>query len=81
MNRYFDDARYHVKRAGENVAMGLRWELDPVVRRAARLMGREPPAERTRMGEMREEMRRMERRAEETARRMAERARTRTGTR
>lgn len=81
MNRYFDDAWYHAKRTGQNLSMGVRWELEPAVRRAERLAGREPPARRTRMAGMREEMRRMELLAGETARRTAERARLRMGAR
>ena len=77
MNRHFGDAWYHAKRTGTNVAMGVRMELDPVVRRAERLAGREHDPEPSRADEVRREIRRAERRAELAARRAADRARSR----
>ena len=80
MNRHFSDAWYHAKRTGSDVAMGVRMELDPVVRRAERLTGREHEPEPSRLDEVRHGMRRAERRAELTARRAADRARSRMRT-
>jgi hypothetical protein len=48
MNRYFEDARYYAKRAGETTVRGVREELAPVTERIERLTGEDEDPEPTR---------------------------------
>lgn len=80
MNRYFTDAWYHAKRAGENAYRGLREALWPAERKVRELAGWEIDEEPTRMERVRERLERAEDRAELRAREVFEAARRRVRT-
>lgn len=76
MNRHFKDAWYHVKRAGDDFARGMRTERHRTERRLRRLTGREREPEPSRLASIRGRVVAVERRAESTARRTADEARS-----
>ncbi|WP_435346778.1 DUF7553 family protein [Haloarchaeobius sp. HRN-SO-5] len=56
MNRHFRDARYHAKRAGEELYRGIDMELEPVREMVAAYRGEEPEPERTRVDRIQSEV-------------------------
>lgn len=68
MNRYFEDTRYYLKRAGETAAKGVKEELEPVEDRFRDLTGRDEEPEPSRIDRIREDLKDLEERAEGEAR-------------
>lgn len=68
MNRYFEDTRYYLKRAGETAAKGVKEELEPVEDRFRDLTGRDEEPEPSRIDRIREDLKELEERAEGEAR-------------
>lgn len=56
MNKYFEDARYYMKRAGETAKAGVAEELAPIRERFQSLTGGEEEPEPGRLEEIREEL-------------------------
>ena len=75
MNRYFEDARYYAKRAGETTVRGVREELAPVTERFERLTGEDEDAEPTRLEAVRTRADRAVARARAEARRAVDEGR------
>ena len=53
MNRHFRDARYHAKRATEELYKGIDMELEPARRKVAEYRGEEPEPEPSRVEKVR----------------------------
>jgi len=64
MNKHFEDARYYIKRAGEQAKKGVSEELEPVEERFRELTGREEEPEPSRLDKVREDLEEIEQRAE-----------------
>lgn len=75
MNREFETAWYHVKRAGEHAWTGTREELWPVEQKVREMTGRELEEEPSRVERARDRFGRVEERAADQAREVYERAR------
>lgn len=68
MNRHFEDARYHLKRASETATKGVKTELQPVEDRFRELTGREKEPEPNRLDEVRADLKEIQAKAEGEAR-------------
>lgn len=75
MNRHFEDAWYHAKRAGRDLSTGVRETLTPVKRTVEERLGKEPEPEPTRYEKVRDEVTAYKRRVERAVRRSRERLR------
>lgn len=75
MNRHYEDAWYHVKRAGEHAWAGTRETLWPVEQRVREATGRELEEEPSRVDRARVRIERVEERAGRQAREAYDRAR------
>ena len=64
MNTYFEETRYHLKRATETATKGLRAELEPVEERFRELTGREAEPEPGRLDKIRAELEALQEKAE-----------------
>ena len=64
MNRHFEDARHHLKRATETATRGVREELEPIEQRVRELTGREKEPEPGRFEQVREDLKELQGRAE-----------------
>jgi hypothetical protein len=65
MNKHFEDARHHLKRAGETVKAGLFEEFEPVREKAQDLMNREEEEpEPGRFEEVKQELKELQEKAE-----------------
>lgn len=80
MNKHFEEARYHLKRAMETASMGLREEIEPVEARVRELTGRDEAPEESRLEAIREELGALEERAEGEAREAIAEARAKLST-
>ena len=77
MNRYFEDTQYHLKRAVENAAKGVREELEPIETRFREMVDRDGEPEAGRIDSLREDLAALEQRAEGEAREAIAEARKR----
>lgn len=77
MNKYFEDTRYHLKRAGETAKKGVKEELEPIEDRFRDLTGREEDPAPSRLDKIRDELEDLEERAEGEAREAIADARSR----
>lgn len=78
MNRYFEDTRYYLKRAGETAKKGVEEELEPIEQRFRELTGKEnDEPEPSRLDKIREDLKDLEERAEGEAREAIGNARVR----
>jgi hypothetical protein len=65
MNKYFEDTRYYLKRAGKTAKEGIAAELEPIRERVNDLIDREEEEpEEGRFDEVREELRELQEKAE-----------------
>ncbi|MFB6185405.1 MAG: hypothetical protein ABEI06_05075 [Halobacteriaceae archaeon] len=77
MNRYFEDARYYLKRAGETAKKGVEEELQPIEDRFRKLTGKEAEPEPTRLEKIQQDIKQLEKKAEGEAKKKLEDARGR----
>lgn len=56
MNKYFEDARYYLKRAGKTAKAGVAEELEPIRERFQTLTGQDEEPEPGRLEEIRQEL-------------------------
>jgi hypothetical protein len=75
MNKYFEDTRYYLKRAGETAKKGVQEELEPIEERVKELTGREEEPEPGRFEAVREDLKEIQGRAEGEAKEAIESAR------
>ncbi len=75
MNRYFEDTRYYLKRAGQTAKQGVKEELDPIETRFRELTGNNEDPEPSRLETIRSELKELEENAEGEAREAIENAR------
>lgn len=64
MNTYFEETRYHLRRATETAAKGLKSELEPVEERFREITGREAEPEPGRLDTIRAELEELQEKAE-----------------
>jgi hypothetical protein len=65
MNNHFEDARHHLKRAGETAKAGVSEELEPLREKAQNLMNREEDEpEPGRFEELKQELKELQEKAE-----------------
>jgi hypothetical protein len=79
MNKYFEDTRYYLKRAGETAKKGISEELDPLQDRVAELTGGEEEPEPGRLEELKTDLKELQGRAEGEAAQAIGDARKRLG--
>lgn len=68
MNKYFEDTRYYLKRAGQTAKKGVKEELEPIESRFRELTGNEEEPEPSRLDKTRTELKELEAKAEGEAR-------------
>ena len=64
MNRYFEDTRYYLKRAGETATKGVKAELEPIEERFRELTGEEDAPEQGRLDEIKADLKELQAKAE-----------------
>lgn len=79
MNPYFEETRYHLKRATETATKGVRTELAPIEERFRELTGRKQEPEPGRLATIRAELEALQARAEGETREAIAEARERLG--
>lgn len=68
MNRYFEDTRYYLKRAGQTAKKGVKEELEPIESRFREITGNNKEPEASRLDKIRNELNELEEKAEGEAR-------------
>jgi prephenate dehydrogenase len=64
MNKYFEDTRYYLKRAGQTAKKGVKEELEPIENRFRELTGDNEEPEPSRLDKIRNELNELEEKAE-----------------
>ncbi|WP_435359025.1 DUF7553 family protein [Haloarchaeobius sp. DFWS5] len=79
MNRHFEDAQYHLKRAGEHTKAGVKEEFEGIQKKVNELRGIEEEPEPTRVEKIQADLRESKKKAEGKVKTNAAEARKKIG--